>query len=110
MKRRYEALAIQNTDIMKDQSTIAFLKMKIDGMIYEIKEADAEYWRWYCMGCYQQASIHKEKLDKLFTELADLNIAFLKEQTTEELNRTLTCSILINIGIPCFEANGSIYI
>jgi hypothetical protein len=90
--------------------TTEILKIKVNDLIDEIKEIDAGYWHWHHKGCYQLASLYKIKLDKLFTELADVNISFLKEKTSDQLNRISTCAFLADMGVSYNEADGLIYI
>ncbi len=95
---------------MKYQDTTEFLKIKMNGLIYEIKEAEARYWSWRRKGRYQLASFYKEELDRLFKELADANITFLMEKTRDQLNRISTCAVLTEIGVVYNEADGLIYL
>jgi hypothetical protein len=95
---------------MKHQNTAEFLKIKMNKLIREIKEADAKYWRWCQKGRYQLALSYKEELDRLFKELADVNIAFLMETTRDQLNRISTCAVLAGMGVAYNEVDGSIYL
>lgn len=97
-----------NTENMKYKTEN--LKMRVNDLMHEIKETDAKYWHWHHKSFHQLASIYKEKLDLLFTELADVNISFLKEQTSDQLNRVSTCTALSGMGILYNEADGLIYI
>ncbi|KAA5533433.1 hypothetical protein F0919_12895 [Taibaiella lutea] len=90
--------------------TTEFLKMKVNDLIHEIRETDTRYQHWYHKGCYQLASLYKKKLERLFTELSDANTSFLKEKTTDQLNRISTCVLLSDMGISYNEADGLIYI
>jgi hypothetical protein len=95
---------------MKYETTTEFLKKKVNTLLCDIKGVDAKYWYWHNKGCYQLASLYKEKLDQLFTELAEANILFLKQEASDQLNKISTCTVLSEMGISYNEANGLIYI
>lgn len=90
--------------------TTEFLKMRINSLLQEIREADQKYWCYRQQRCYRLALFYRKALDRLFIELADVNISFLREKARNQLDNLSTLVALRDMGIVYNEADGLIYI